>query len=156
MNTKYIAFKHQGLILPKINVFYGFMVDLLFSEVHRPIFTFYKKLRIGTKIPKFVSDPSSQIPALVASYRLCPEYSLSESLSDAIASYNYLLQQIPAKNIIIGGNSAGAFLCLLLLHSLQNQNQNLPSLAILSSLAPYSEIIRLPLADWSTSNAGIS
>jgi hypothetical protein len=64
-------------------------------------------------------------------------------------------KNIPAKDIIIGGSSAGAFLCFLLMHALKENNEELPSRAIFSSFAPYNLLFGdPPISEWPSINYG--
>jgi len=72
-------------------------------------------------------------------YRLAPENPYPAALEDALAAYQWLLEQdIPANKIVISGDSAGGGLTAALLLKLKEQNIAQPAAAIL--LSPWTDL----------------
>lgn len=72
-------------------------------------------------------------------YRLAPENPFPAALEDALAAYQWLLEQdIPANKIIIAGDSAGGGLTAALLLKLKEQKMMQPAAAIL--LSPWTDL----------------
>ncbi|MFW9822092.1 MAG: alpha/beta hydrolase [Candidatus Thorarchaeota archaeon] len=73
-------------------------------------------------------------------YRLAPENPYPAGLDDAFFAYKWLLEEksIPAKNLIIMGDSAGGGLTLALLHRIGTQNLPQPKAAI--CLSPWTDL----------------
>lgn len=72
-------------------------------------------------------------------YRLAPENPCPAAIEDAVAAYLWLLEQgVEAKNIAIGGDSAGAGLTLATLQALRDAGHALPACAVLYS--PYADL----------------
>ena len=71
-------------------------------------------------------------------YRLAPEHPFPAQLQDALAAYRWLLESgIPAKKLVIMGDSAGGHLTIALLLSLRGSNMPLPALGI--CLCPWTD-----------------
>jgi len=81
-----------------------------------------------------------QVNAISISYRLVPEYPYPAALNDAFAAYKWLLEEksIPAKKIIILGDSAGGGLALALLHRIGKEGLPQPKCAI--SISPWTDL----------------
>lgn len=72
-------------------------------------------------------------------YRLSPEHPFPAPVDDALACYQWLLNQgIDAKNIVLGGDSAGGGLCLALMLKLKPLGEPLPAAAML--LSPWTDL----------------
>lgn len=73
---------------------------------------------------------------LLPDYRLAPEHPFPAALEDGEKMYQYLLRQnIPAKNIVLAGDSAGGNLVLSLMMKSRDCGAALPAAAALLSLA---------------------
>ncbi|MHA1259783.1 MAG: alpha/beta hydrolase [Candidatus Heimdallarchaeaceae archaeon] len=73
--------------------------------------------------------------ALIIDYRLAPENPFPAAIEDANAVYKWLTKEkkIPAKKIIIAGDSAGGGLTVATLLSIKEEGMELPAAAILFS-----------------------
>lgn len=88
-------------------------------------------------VAKFASE--SGYKALLFNYRLAPENPYPAALEDCVEIYQWLLSQgYLSKNIIIGGESAGATLSLASILYLINNNINLPSAVF--SISPNTDL----------------
>ncbi len=82
---------------------------------------------------------ASQARLLCIDYRLAPENPYPAALEDALAAYRWMLaQDIPAKQIAVGGDSAGGGLALATAVSLRDAGQALP--AALFLLSPWTDL----------------
>ncbi len=73
-------------------------------------------------------------------YRMAPEQVFPAAVEDAVAAYDWLLQQqIKPSQIVLAGDSAGAGLALALLHALKERGQPLP--AGLIAMSPYADLL---------------
>lgn len=80
-----------------------------------------------------------RLMCLVFDYRLAPEHPFPAALDDCISAYNWLLHQgYDAKNIVVGGESAGASLTLSLLLALKERKVSLPRAAF--SISPITDL----------------
>ncbi len=71
---------------------------------------------------------------VVPAYRLAPEHRYPSAIHDALAAYNWLLEQGQDPNqLIIAGDSAGGGLALATMVSARNQGIKLPAAAVLIS-----------------------
>jgi monoterpene epsilon-lactone hydrolase len=76
---------------------------------------------------------------LSVDYRLAPEAPYPAALQDAVNAYRWLLQQgVPAKSIVIGGDSAGGGLTFATLVELKNRGIPLP--AAVFALSPWVDL----------------
>lgn len=71
--------------------------------------------------------------ALMVDYRLAPEHRYPAAVDDSVAAYRWLLSQVDARQVVIGGDSAGGNLALALLHRLKAEGSSLPRCAVLLS-----------------------
>src|SRR5712672_4654999 len=72
-------------------------------------------------------------------YRLAPEHPYPAAIDDAVASYRALLALgIPAKSILISGESAGGGLAVALVLALRNAGDPLP--AAIFAVAPFADL----------------
>lgn len=71
-------------------------------------------------------------------YRLTPEYPHPAQAQDALAAWQYLMEQTPAKRIVLIGDSAGGHMVLTLLQSLRDHGEEQPALCI--GLCPWTDI----------------
>lgn len=81
-----------------------------------------------------VLSEMSQARVLSVDYRLAPENPHPAALQDAVAAYRWLLKQgLPAKSIVIGGDSAGGGLTFATLLTLKESGDPLPVAAFVIS-----------------------
>lgn len=77
---------------------------------------------------------TSQMPVFAVDYRLAPENPYPAANEDCIAAYRWLMKNgYDAKNIILGGDSAGGGLALMTMLSLRDAGEPLPAAAFLIS-----------------------
>lgn len=85
--------------------------------------------------------------ALVAYYRLAPEYPFPACLDDALLSYRWLLDQgIEAQNIAIAGDSAGGGLTLSTLLAIRDRKLPMPGCAYM--LSPLLDVADYAPSRW--------
>lgn len=88
-------------------------------------------------VAKFAKE--CNLKSLVFDYRLAPENPFPAALDDCLTAYKWLLNSgIESKDIIVGGESAGATLTLSLLLSLKENNIALPKAAF--SISPITDL----------------
>jgi len=76
---------------------------------------------------------------LAVNYRLAPEHRFPAPLEDALASYDWMLEQgLKPENIALAGDSAGGNLVLAALLGLRKQGARLPAAAVLMS--PWTDL----------------
>jgi acetyl esterase/lipase len=72
-------------------------------------------------------------------YRLAPEHPFPAAIDDAVGAYRWLLQQgVPAKSIVIGGDSAGGGLTFATMVELKNKGVQLP--AAVFTISPWVDL----------------
>ena len=71
-------------------------------------------------------------------YRLAPEHPFPAAVDDAVATYEGLLANHPAHNIVVAGESAGGGLSLALMLALRHKGQPMPARAALFS--PWTDL----------------
>ncbi|TEB05987.1 Monoterpene epsilon-lactone hydrolase [Pelotomaculum schinkii] len=87
----------------------------------------------------FISRASG-VRVLLVEYRLAPEHKYPAANDDCLAAYRWLLENgIPAKDIIIGGDSAGGALTVMTLLSLRDAGAPLPAAAFMFS--PWTDLV---------------
>lgn len=96
---------------------------------------------------------STDLRIFALNYRLSPETRFPGALHDAVSAYLRLVDdlQVPAKNIIIAGDSAGAGLATALLLYLRDEEYPLPNCAVLMS--PWVDLT-MSCASWDTNAVG--
>ncbi|GII63921.1 hypothetical protein Skr01_40060 [Sphaerisporangium krabiense] len=105
--------------------FHGGAYFLCSPATHRPITW---RLSAVARRPVFAFD-----------YRQGPEHSLAESLADALGAYDELLDRgYDARDIVLGGDSAGGHLTLATLLALRDRGAPLPAAAI--CLSPWADL----------------
>lgn len=79
------------------------------------------------------------VRTLAVGYRLAPEHPFPAALDDALTAWRFLREHgISAKNIVIGGDSAGGGLTVALLNVLKQRGEELPACAWLVS--PWTDL----------------
>jgi monoterpene epsilon-lactone hydrolase len=79
------------------------------------------------------------VQTLAVGYRLAPEHPFPAALDDALTAWRFLREHgIAAKNIVIGGDSAGGGLTVALLNVLKQRGEGLPACAWLVS--PWTDL----------------
>jgi epsilon-lactone hydrolase len=80
-----------------------------------------------------------QVPIFAPDYRLTPEHPHPAQLDDGLAAYRYLLAVGNSPNrLIVGGDSAGGHLALMLVAKLRESG--LPQPALVIALSPWTDI----------------
>ena len=83
---------------------------------------------------------ASGVRVLVIEYRLAPEYKYPAANDDCLAAYRLLITGgIPAKSIVIGGDSTGGYLTLTTLLALRDGGDPLPAAAFF--LSPHTDFL---------------
>lgn len=80
-----------------------------------------------------------EMRVLLVEYRLAPEFPYPSGVNDAIAVYEYLLQQPNLENIYLIGDSAGGGLTIAAIKSLLEKGLQLPKAVVLLSPWVYLE-----------------
>lgn len=82
-----------------------------------------------------------QVRVFAPDYRLTPEHPHPAQLDDALAAYRHLLAQgVPPRQLVVGGDSAGGHLALMLLAALRPAGLPQPALAL--GISPWTDIGR--------------
>lgn len=69
-----------------------------------------------------------RVPALLVDYRVAPSHPFPAALDDCVIVYHWLIGQgVPARNIVLGGDSAGANLTLTTMMRLRDSGEELPA-----------------------------
>jgi len=78
-------------------------------------------------------------PVLAIDYRLAPKHTFEAWRDDAVQAYEYLLNRgYAGEDIVVGGDSAGGHLTLVLLQTLRDRGLPLPSAAI--CISPWTDL----------------
>lgn len=78
-------------------------------------------------------------PVFSLDYRLAPEHPYPAAVDDALAAYQWLIQQkIDPRGLTLVGDSAGGNLCLSLIHALKEKGIDLPAQLMLFS--PWADL----------------
>jgi epsilon-lactone hydrolase len=86
------------------------------------------------------------LPALLLDYRRAPEHPFPAAADDAVAGYQWLLDQgFAPDKIVVLGDSAGGFLTASLLADLRRKRMPMPAAAVLFS--PFLDLSGAELAD---------
>jgi epsilon-lactone hydrolase len=81
----------------------------------------------------------SQLRFLSVDYRLAPEDPYPAAVEDAVRAYRWLLEQgVPAKSIVIGGDSAGGGLTFATMLELKSKGDPLPAAAF--AISPWVDL----------------
>jgi monoterpene epsilon-lactone hydrolase len=83
---------------------------------------------------------ASKSKVLLLGYRLAPEHPFPAALEDSTMAYKWLITEknVPPKNIVIAGDSAGGGLTLSTLIKLRDENIPLPAAAV--CLSPWTDL----------------
>ena len=82
---------------------------------------------------------AAKMRTLAVGYRLAPEHPFPAAYEDALTAWQFLRDQgIPAANIAIGGDSAGAGLTIALIGTLRDAHEELPACAWL--ISPWADL----------------
>jgi len=72
-------------------------------------------------------------------YRMAPDHTISDATADAVSAYSWLLDQgYKAENIIVGGDSAGGSLAILLLQNIKTTGLPMPKAGYF--LSPFADL----------------
>lgn len=116
---------------------FGTGESISFASAHCEVMNLYNKLDSSGKPLVYFS----------LEYPLAPEATYSEQLHSAIAAYYWLIQTVGVKNVVIGGDSAGANLTLALHKQLLREQES-----NLQLILPNSVIMISPWLDISLSH----
>lgn len=81
----------------------------------------------------------ARAPVFSLDYRLAPEHPFPAAVEDAVAAYEWLLQQrVNPEGMVVAGDSAGGGICLALIHALKERSMQLP--ARLTLFSPWTDL----------------
>src|SRR5262245_4983911 len=84
---------------------------------------------------------AARMRTLAVDYRLAPEHPYPAAHGDATTAWRFLRKQgIPARNIVVGGDSAGGNLTITLINRLRAAGEEQPACAWLAS--PWTDLTR--------------
>lgn len=113
------------------------IVDKVLLYIHGGGFISGSCLTHRMHVAKFAKE--CQLKSLVFDYRLAPEHPFPAAPDDCVVAYKWLLNQgFKARNIIVGGESAGATLTLSLLLALKENDIAMPGAAF--SISPVTDL----------------
>ncbi|MFZ0400462.1 MAG: alpha/beta hydrolase [Pseudolabrys sp.] len=82
---------------------------------------------------------AERMRTLAVAYRLAPEHPYPAAHEDAMTAWRFLRdQEIPARNIVVGGDSAGGNLTITLINRLRSTGEEQPACAWLAS--PWTDL----------------
>ena len=82
---------------------------------------------------------AARMRTLAVAYRLAPEHPYPAAHEDAMTAWRFLRdQEIPARNIVVGGDSAGGNLTITLINRLRSMGEEQPACAWLAS--PWTDL----------------
>ncbi|MGA8918864.1 MAG: alpha/beta hydrolase [Pseudolabrys sp.] len=82
---------------------------------------------------------AARMRTLAVAYRLAPEHPYPAAHEDAMTAWRFLRdQEIPARNIVVGGDSAGGNLTITLINRLSSTGEEQPACAWLAS--PWTDL----------------
>ncbi|MGC2114570.1 MAG: alpha/beta hydrolase [Pseudolabrys sp.] len=82
---------------------------------------------------------AARMRTLAVAYRLAPEHPYPAAHEDAMTAWRFLRdQEIPARNIVVGGDSAGGNLTITLINRLRSTGEEQPACAWLAS--PWTDL----------------
>ncbi len=85
------------------------------------------------------SEVGKGATVLTADYRVAPEYPFPAALEDAMAAYEWLLDQgVPEHKLVLAGDSAGGGLAMALCHTLKSSWRKLPAGII--AMSPWTDL----------------
>ncbi len=88
---------------------------------------------------RLYSEAGDGASVLTIDYRVAPENPYPAAFDDAIAAYEWLLENgYEGNNIILAGDSAGGGLAMALCHYLKDNNKNLP--AGIVAMSPWADV----------------
>lgn len=83
------------------------------------------------------------VPVFAVDYRLAPEHPYPAALDDTLAAYDAMRAQVPAKGIIIAGDSAGGNLALAALLALRVRDATPRPVAGIVAISPWTDLTGL-------------
>ena len=85
-------------------------------------------------------EVSKGASVLTPDYRVGPEYKHPAALADAVAAYDWILEQgYTEDRIILAGDSAGGGLAMALCHCLKDNNRKLPHAVV--AMSPWTDLL---------------
>ncbi len=88
---------------------------------------------------KLYSEMGGGAKVLTIDYRVAPEHTFPAAFEDAIAAFDWLIEQgYKEEQIIVAGDSAGGGLAMALTHYLKDQERKLP--AALVCMSPWTDL----------------
>jgi len=126
-NSKYVLIKKDNNIKPKKVIYYfhggSYIANLT---------TFYERYWLS------YCDLRNDIAVVLLDYSLAPEYKYPTQLNEAIDVWNEITKTIKPENIIIGGDSAGGNLAIVLINKLQKEMNVSPKAGLF--ISPWTDM----------------